>query len=318
TLLVDMYFNPLMTAKAAAQTGLKAIISIGVFDFNDSAMRDEMIKSIEEYLFKVKIYEPKIIGSIGPHAPYTCSEELLLKCKDIAERENRLIHMHLAETLEEQVKFEEKYGKREVEFLDNLDFLSSNVIAAHCVWLNKNEIRILSEHNVKISHCPISNLKLAIGGVLPLSECLKNNVTISLGTDSAASNNSLNMFEVMKYCALIHKHHTLDPSIAPANLIFDFATINGAKATNYVNSLGKIVENAPADLVLLNANSPNIMPIHSEKSVYSNIVYSNISSSNIYQVIIDGEIVCLNGKLTKIDETRIYHDINKVIKDLFC
>jgi len=316
TLFWDMYLNPMMCVKAAAEVGLKAIVSIGVFDFGDSAMRDHMIHFINSFLNDVKKYEPKIIGAIGPHAPYTCSNELLMKCKDIADKEGRLLQIHIAETMEEQSEFKEKYGKREVEYLDDIGFLSPNVVAVHCVWLSKNEIRLLGKNGVKISHCPISNMKLAVGGVLPLDECLKNNVIISLGTDSAASNNSLNMFDVMKFCALIHKHHSLDPSIAPAPLVFNFGTINGAAATNYVNSIGKIVENGPADIVILNTRNPNVFPLF-EENIISHLVYADISPINISHVIIDGEIVLFNGVLTKVNEQKVYEEFEQTCLDLF-
>jgi 5-methylthioadenosine/S-adenosylhomocysteine deaminase len=314
TLFLDMYFNPMMTVKAAAETGLKAIVSIGVFDFDDSYMRDKMINEINTFLHEVKPYEPKIIGAIGPHAPYTCSNELLMKCKDIAEKEKRLIHIHLAETMEEQAMFEEKYSKREIEYLNDIGFLSSNVIAAHCVWVSKREIKLLGENNVKVSHCPISNMKLAVGGVLPLCEFLANNVIVSLGTDGAASNNSLNMFEVMKFCALIHKHSTLDPSLASAKLVLDFGTVNGALATNKINSLGKIVEDAPADIIVLNSFTPNMHPL-SENNLISHIVYAS-SPHNVLHVIIDGEIVLFNGFLTKVNEREIYERVEKAYFDL--
>jgi len=316
TLFWDMYFNPMMCVKAAAEVGLKAIVSIGVFDFNDSSTRDKMIQEITSFLYEIKDYEPKIIGAIGPHAPYTCSNELLMKCKDIADKEGRLLQIHVAETMEEQVEFKEKYGKREIEFLDSIGFLSPNVVAVHCVWISKNEIRLLSKNGVKISHCPVSNMKLAVGGVLPLNECLKNNVIVSLGSDGAASNNSLNMFDVMKFCALIHKHHTIDPSTAPAKLVFDFVTINGAIATNHVNSSGKIVEGGPADIVILNPYTPNMLPLY-EGNIISQLVYAGISSSNVLHVIINGEIVLFNGVLTKIDEHKVYEKVEKVISDLF-
>ncbi|MCX8169253.1 MAG: amidohydrolase [Candidatus Methanomethylicia archaeon] len=316
TLFWDMYFYPTMTVKAASDIGLKAIISIGVFDFNDAFLREKMIKDIYTFLNNIKDYEPRVIGALGPHSPYTCSDELLLKCKEIADKDNRLIQIHLAETMEEQYEFQEKHGKREVEYLHELGFLSPNLLAVHCVWLSKNEIRLLGDNNVKISHCPTSNMKLAVGGVLPLNECLKNNIVVSLGTDGAASNNSLNMFEVMKICALIHKHHTINPSIAPAKLVFDFGTINGAAAINYINSLGKIVEGGFADLVVLNMKSPNMMPLF-ENNIISHIVYAGISQANVSHVIIDGEIVLLNGSLTKVDEGKLYEEVEKTFLNLF-
>jgi 5-methylthioadenosine/S-adenosylhomocysteine deaminase len=157
-------------------------------------------------------------------------------------------------------------------------------------------------------------MKLAVGGVLPLREFLANNVIVSLGTDGAASNNSLNMFEVMKFCALIHKHSTLDPSLTSAKLVLDFGTVNGALATNKINSLGKIVEDAPADIIVLNSFAPNMHPL-SENNLISHIVYA-CSPHNVLHVIIDGEIVLFNGFLTRVNEREIYKRVEKAYFDL--
>ena len=315
TFFVDMYWFPIEIAKAIDRTDLKALITIGVLDNFDSSLRDQAINQINKFLSEIKAFSPKIIGGIGTHAPYTCSPELLLKCKEIAENEKIPIQIHIAETRREQAEFEKKYGKREVEYLSDLGFLSNNVLAVHCVWLSKNEIKKMSEYNVKVVHCPISNMKLAVGGVMPLIELLEANVTVGLGTDGPASNNCLDMFQTMKFCALIHKHHRWDPSIVNSQLVLDLATINGAKALRLPNVSGRISVNEPADLVLINLNSANLQPIHSSNTIISHLIYST-SGFNVSDVIIDGKLVLKNGSFMNISLSEVLDEINYELSKL--
>ncbi|MCS7363903.1 MAG: amidohydrolase [archaeon GB-1867-035] len=305
TFFVDMYWNPIEIARAADEIGLKGVVSIGVLDDFKSYLRDFMIREVEKFIVDVKRFSPRVIGAIGPHAPYTCSEELLLKCVDIAEREDCLLHIHLAETRREQALFEEKFGVREVTFLSNLGFLSPKVLAAHCVWLSKNEVKLLGESGVRVAHCPVSNMKLAVGGVAPLPELIECGVTVGLGTDGPASNNSLDMFETMKFCSLIHKHHRWDPTMASAQLVLDLATINGAKAVMLENVCGRIAEGFAADLVLLNSFEVNLLPNIFPHSIVSHLVYS-ARGFNVSHVIVDGELIYSNGRFTRVDEGEIY------------
>jgi len=316
TLFVDMYWHPIDIARAASEVGLKAVISIGVLDNFDVSLRDKAVHEVEDFLSAIKDFSPRIVGAIGTHAPYTCSPELLLKCSEIAEREEVLVHIHVAESRREQVDFEDKYGMREVEFLSKIGFLSPRVLAAHCIWLTKNEVKLLGEHGVKVAHCPTSNMKLAAGGVAPIPELLRFGVTVGLGTDGPASNNCLDMFEVMKICALIHKHHRWDPTALPAQLALDFATIGGASALNLSGAWGRVVEGAPADLVLINARSPNLMPIHSPSTVISHLVYST-SGFNVEDVVVDGELILHGGRFTRIDEREVYEKVSSVVEELF-
>jgi len=313
TTFMDMYWNPEMIAKAASKIGMRGVIAIGLLDFEDPSLREKMLSEAEKYLVEVKSLSSKIRGALGPHSPYTCSEELLYKCREIAEREKTPLTMHLAETMEEQVEFKEKHGVREVEYLDKIELLTGNLVAVHCVWLTKNEINLMADRKVKVVHCPTSNLKLAVGGVFPLPEFLERNVTIGLGTDGPASNNSLSMFETMKICALIHKHHRWDPSIAPAPLILDLATLGGAAVLNL--KIGCIVPGWEADIILLDEKKPNLIPICSKSTLISNLVYST-SGFNVTDVIIGGEMILHEGRFLKVDEEKVYGEVLKTACEL--
>lgn len=315
TFFVDMYWHPIEIARAAEKIGLKGVVSIGVLDNFRSYLRDFMIREVEKFIVEVKRFSPRIVGAVGPHAPYTCSEELLLKCRDIAEREDCLLHIHLAETRGEQYLFEKKFGFREVVFLSNIDFLSSRVLAAHCVWLSKNEVKLLGEYGVRVAHCPVSNMKLAVGGVAPLPELIENGVVVGLGTDGPASNNSLDMFETMKFCSLIHKHHRWDPTIASSQFVLDLATVNGARAVMLESVCGRIVEGCAADLVLIDSSSVNLLPDIFSHSVISHLVYS-VKGFNVSHVIVDGELIYSNGRFMRVDEREIYDEFLSEVERL--
>ncbi|MEM2896606.1 MAG: amidohydrolase family protein, partial [Candidatus Bathyarchaeia archaeon] len=219
--------------------------------------------------------------------------------------ENSLIHTHLAETRSEQVEFENKHGLREIEYLDKIGFLNSRLVAAHCVWLTKNEIKILKEKGVKVSHCPTSNMKLGVGGVAPLPEMLEKGMTVSLGTDGPASNNCLDLFDTMKFCALIHKAQRWDPTIIPAQKVLDLATIEGARALMMDKEIGSVEEGKLADLILIDTKAPNMMPIHGKDTIVSNLVYS-AKGFNVNTMIINGKILMQDGKVGTLDENKVY------------
>lgn len=186
-------------------------------------------------------------------------------------------------------------------------------IVAHCNYLSKAEIRKLAEYDVKIAHCPISNMKLA-SGIMPIKEMLKNDLTIGLGTDGCASNNNLDLFEEMKVCSLIHKVNLLDPSFLRAQEILDMVTINAAKVV-HEKELGSIEEGKKADLILIDTKKPHLQPIHRKSTVISNLVYS-AKGQDVCDVICDGKILMRDRKLLTVDEDEIYEKVNKIVEEL--
>ncbi|MGC8961013.1 MAG: amidohydrolase [Candidatus Bathyarchaeia archaeon] len=316
TCFLDMYFYPDYVAKAAGEAGIRAYVSHALIDLMD---RDEGLRQVglaEDYIRRIRgMGEPRIGIAISPHAPYTCSEETLLKAKEIAEREGVPLHIHLAETRKEQVDFEKNYGLREVEYLDRIGFLSPRLVAAHSVWLTRREVKLLAEREVKVAHCPVSNMKLAEGGVAPVPEMMEEGVTVSLGTDGAASNNCLDMFETMKVCSLAHKAHRWDPTIAPAQTVLDMATIGGAEALGLSHEIGSISEGMRADIILIDLKSPNLKPIHSPPTLVSHMVYS-AKGCNVDTVIVEGKILMHKRRLKTLDEAAIYSAVDSAVSTL--
>jgi len=310
TTFVDMYFHMEEVAKAVENAGMRAYLSYGMVDLGDEEKRNAEIEETLRLLdFIKKLDSPRIEFLFGPHAPYTCSPELLKWVREKATETGKMITIHLNETKNEVRSIKEKYGMTPVEFLDDLGFLGDDVIAAHGVWLSDEEIEILARKGVTIVHNPASNMKLA-SGVMPLERLLKAGVNIALGTDGSASNNNLDMLEEMKIAALLHKVHNLNPTVADARTVFKMATQNGAKALHL--NAGVIREGALADLVIVDFNRPHLRPIN---SVISHLVYS-ANGNDVETTIVDGKILMLDGEVLTLDEEKILGKAEEVVKKL--
>ncbi|EDY36098.1 Amidohydrolase family, putative [Aciduliprofundum boonei T469] len=285
TAFVDMYSDEDAIAKAAKELGIRAFLGWAVVDEDITTQEGNPLNNAENFIKEFR-NEELITPLIAPHAVYTCNEETLLKAKEIAEKYDTLITMHISETRKEVYEHRKRTGMRPVEWLEKIEFLNSKLIAAHLVWLTLHEIKILAKNGVKASHNPTSNMKLGNGGSMPLPEMLDNGILITLGTDSTVSNNNLDMFEAMKFAALLHKNERWDASITNAQEILDFATINAAKALEL--NAGSIEEGKLADLVILNP-APNGLPLR-KNTIVSNIVYS-LTGLNVEHTIVNGKIV---------------------------
>jgi 5-methylthioadenosine/S-adenosylhomocysteine deaminase len=311
TCFLDNYFFMDETAKAVKDAGMRANLAYGMIDLRDSAKRKKELKIGEKF---VKDFHGKTDGriscSFSPHAPYTCSDELLLKAKELSDKYGVLVQIHVSETRKEVFDSIKKCGKRPVEHLDSIGFLNNRVVAAHCVWVTKSEVRILGKRGVKVSYNPVSNMKLASGGVAPIPQMLESGVCVTFGTDGAVSNNSLSMLETMKVGALLQKAHLWDARVLNAQQALDFATRNGAGAL-CINA-GSIEEGKLADIFLMDLKAPNLLPAN---SYLSNLVYSS-NPSNISHSIIDGKLVMEEGKILAVDEEKVFENAQKAAEKI--
>ncbi len=305
TCFLDMYFYEEDVARAVRKMGLRAFLSPGLLDFNDPDRTQKVLKETEAFAAGMKeANDGKVRAAIGPHSGYTCSPELLQRSVELSANYGAPLTIHVAETRKEQAECERDRGVRMVDYLDSLGILTPRTIAAHSVWLTKSEVRKLAERGVKVAHCPVSNLKLADGGVAPLPEMMEEGVTVSLGTDGASSNNSLDMFETMKLAALLHKHSRWDATLVPAQVALDLATIGGAKALGMDSQVGSIEVDKLADLILVNFDSPSSTPVHGDKGLISNLVYST-RSLQVSSTIVNGQPLMIEGKF--LDENLSEH-----------
>ncbi len=306
----DMYFYLEGIAKAVDESGMRAVLAYGMIDLFDEERREKELKNAEKYIKYInELNNSRIIPALGPHAPYTCSKELLMKVNELAKKYNVMIHIHMNETLDEIKTVKEKTGMEPFVYLNSFGFFDNvNVIAAHCVHLTDEEIRIIKEKNINISHNPISNLKLA-SGISPIPKLLKEGINVTLGTDGCGSNNNLNLFEEIKITAILHKGVTLDPTVIKAETAFNFATKNGAKALNI--KAGEIKEGYLADIVLINMDKPFLYP---KENIMSHLVYA--FNGFVDDVIIDGKIVMREGKILAVDEEKVYEKAEEMYEIL--
>lgn len=292
----DMYWHMNGAIKAVDEMGIRAVLSTVFIDLFDKERGDKEVKNSKKFIKGIKaLKNERIIPALGPHALYTVSQEKLQWAKEYSDKEDLLIHFHLAETKNEIEDCVRKNGKKPVQFLNEIGFLGENLIAAHCNWLDREDIKILARNNVKISHNPVSNMKLS-AGVLPYTEMKKFGLIISLGTDGCASNNNLDMFESMKFAALLQKLRSNDPTVMPALEAFNLATLNGAKSLK-INA-GVIEEGKLADIVLIDLKRPELTPNH---DLISNLVYS-ANGSSVDTVICNGRILMQNRKVDNEEE----------------
>lgn len=296
TTFLDMYVYDInYIGKAIKHSGIRGFISFGMMDAGGiSGSIDAQLRKTEEIRKRWK-ESGRVNVAVACHAPYTCSDELIRQAKKYANKHDLIFHIHAAETRKEVFDLLKTKKMRAIEYLDYLDVIDEKTILAHASWVTKREIGIVAKKGAHISSNTISNLKLATGGICPLLEYKNAGVNITLATDGASSNNSLNMFETMKIASLLQKHSHWDATAISAQDAFDFATINGAKALG-INA-GSIEEGKLADIVLLKIDS-NLVPIH---DIVENIVYAG-NPSNVAYVIIDGKVVLRNGRLAFFDE----------------
>ncbi|VVB66423.1 5'-deoxyadenosine deaminase [Candidatus Gugararchaeum adminiculabundum] len=306
----DMYFQISEIAKAAEKISIRGLIGYGMIDLGDSSKREKELKECKNSIASIKASSPGglIKASVCPHAPYTCSEELLRESARIARENSLKLHIHLSETRKELADSLKQKKKRPAEYLDSIGFLGPNVIAAHGVWLSKRECELLGKKGVSIAHCPASNMKLASGGVAPLPELFDAKVKVGIGTDGAASNNSHSMFSEMKLACLAQKNQRWDGTVMPAQQALDCATINGSKMLGFNG--GSIEKGKDADIVLLDLNSPNLRPLH---NAVSQIVYA-ADPSNVTDVMVGGKFVVREKKLCVkgINEEEIGKQVQKI------
>lgn len=297
----DMYFYEDAAGEATKKMGIRAVLGVGILDFPTKSARttDEYFANAESFIKGWKGDE-LITPCIAPHALYTCGPETLKRARDVADKYDIPIHIHLSETKWEVNEIKNRYGRSSVEYLDSLGFLDERVLAAHCVWLTDEEIDLLAKRDVGVSHCVESNLKLA-SGIAPVVKMLNAGVKVTFGTDGAASNNDLNILSEMSTAAKFHKAVSEDPTVLDAKTVLLMATRWGADVLGLGRITGSLEKGKSADLVMADLNKPHLTPIY---DIYSHIVYA-MRPSDIEMVIVNGKVVVNNGRMHNRDEEEI-------------
>ncbi len=297
----DMYFYPKATAEAALASGMRAAIGLITLDFPTAYAADA-----DDYLAKGLAArdelrnEPLLSFCLAPHAPYTVNDGNFTKVLTLAEQCDIPIHLHLHETAQEIEDSVRRFGIRPIERLRRLGLLSPGLIGAHGIHLNQDEIPLLAQHGCSIAHCPSSNLKLA-SGIAPITALHKHGVNIGLGTDGAASNNRLDLFQEMRLAALLAKGVSGEADAIGAHQALRMATLGGAQALGLDTEIGSITEGKAADLCAVNINDIGLLPCYDPASL---LAYS-VGREHVSDVWVAGEIRVADGHLLEKNEIEL-------------
>ena len=314
TAMADMYLHMDYVAKAVAETGMRVNLSRSPLEFHSEGgltaidTFDEMKRYYRDWNGKS---EGRIKVYVEVHSTYLFDIESLRRASDLAKELRTGIHIHLLETANERKDSFEKYGKSPLEICIETGIFDVPVIGAHLVHVSDEDIAILHKYGVNAAHNPTSNLKLG-SGISPVPSMLEAGVNIALGTDGAASNNNLNMFEEMHMASLLHKGVAQNPELINARQVVQMATVNGANAIGFGSETGVLKAGMKADLILLDTDKPHMTPLNDP---YSAVVYS-AQASDVDTVIVDGNILMENRALKTIDEEKVKYKAASISKRL--
>lgn len=304
TTFVDMYDRMDIVAQVVEQSGMRGWLTRGAIGLcSEEEQRAKLAEAVEFAKSWNGRADGRIRTMMSPHAPYTCPPAFIEQFVQAAHDLDLPMHTHMSETQAEVEQNVRDYGCRPVEHLLKLGMFSRPSFIAHGVHLTNEEIEVLAAHQVGVSHNPASNLKLA-SGVARVPELLKAGVTVSLGTDSAASNNNLDLFDEIRLAALIHKGTSGDPTAVPALTALQLGTVYGARTLWQEQELGRLRAGMKADFIALNVDQPHFFP---QTDYISHLVYA-ASGRDVVDVWVDGRQVVENGRCVHLDEERILHE----------
>ena len=302
TSFIDGYFFQDETFRAAHQSGLRALIAQGVIDFPAPGISDPKKNLVvgREFLEKWTNFSDLITPGLFCHSLVTCSDNTLIQAKKISQEFGLPLQIHLSETLEEVEEVIKRTGQRPAQYLNELGLLGDDLIAAHSIHLNPDEIELLYKNNVKVVHVPESNMKLS-SGVAKISDMIHKGIEIGIGTDGCASNNNLDMFQEMDTAAKIAKVMTLDPVNMPAESVLKMATLGGARMMGLEQEIGTIEKDKQADIIVIDVNSPHMVPLYNPISL---VVYS-ASGADVKDVVVNGQILLKDRIFQTLDPDEI-------------
>lgn len=301
TTYADMYYFEDAIAEETKKAGVRGVLGETVIDFPvpDNKTWPEAMAYTEKFIQRWK-GDSLITAAIAPHAPYTVNTEHLNEVRALAEKLDAPIIIHLAEAPTETEFMAKTYNSRPATYLEKINFLSPRVLAAHVVHVNDEEIATLKRREVGVAHCPQSNMKLA-SGTSPVPAMLKAGVRIGLGTDGAASNHDLSMWEEIDSAAKLHKLIANDPTVVPAAQALEMATIGGARAIHQEKEIGSIEKGKRADVIIVDLNAPHLTPVY---NFYSHLVYA-AKASDVSETIVNGRVLMRNRRLLTMNEEAV-------------
>ena len=294
----DMYFFADATAEAAARAGVRAAVGATLIDFDTPDVPKERQEEHARRFIARWQGHPLVTPTLSPHSTYSCSRATLDQVRAVRDDTGAPVHIHCSETRMEVQTVLESSGLRPVGVLREHGLLAGSVLA-HCGWVTKEEVRDMAREGAHVAHCPVSNMKLATGGVAPLEEMRAAGVNVALGTDGAASNNVLDVLETAKYAALVQKNDRWDASAAPAAAVLAMATLGGRRALR-LDAAG-LAPGARADLALVSTKHPHMTPLHDPVSA---LVYC-AGGHDVRATVVDGRVLYLDGEFRTLDAERV-------------
>lgn len=301
TTMVDMYLYEENAADAVKEIGMRGIMTQNIIKYPTADGKDGQAKIYLAMEFIEKYKNDELITpGFGPHAPHTVNKEDLERIRDLSAELNLPVSMHVAETQKEFDSFMEKYGMTPVEYLDSIGLLNERFIAAHSIFVTDSDIELMKKRDVGVAHNMVANIKSA-KGVSPALKMHDEGLRVGLGTDGPMSGNTLDIIGQMGYVAKLHKLVNKDRSAMPPIKVVEMATIGGARAIHREDELGSLEKGKLADIVIVETDSPNMVPIYNP---YSALVYS-ANASNVDTVMINGRLVVKNKELLTYDEKKV-------------
>lgn len=308
----DMYFFPDATAEAVDRAGMRATLATPFLDTPTPELSPEEMAPFARAFAGRWRGHSRIQTALAPHATYTVAPSGLRAIAALHREMGGIIHTHCCETRFEVYDVEARHGKRPLALLEEAGLVGPTTVLAHCGWITKEEVRRIAAADATAVHCPVSNMKLATGGFMPLTELWEARANVALGTDGAASNNTLDVLETAKFSALIEKHHRWDASAAPAQRVLDAATLGGARALALENALGSIEAGKSADLAIFDFAKPHLFPLH---DVVSHLVYA-ASGRDTHATIVGGKVLYEDGNFETLNANGVLRRAQDVAQRL--
>jgi 5-methylthioadenosine/S-adenosylhomocysteine deaminase len=309
TTFVDMYYFEDEVAQVAKAAGLRTVAGETLIEFPapDNKTIAEAMAYIEKYLQKWK-GDPLVTAALAPHSAYLASTDTLKGARALADRFGAPILIHVSETQDEQQQVAKRYdGRTPTQVLQDIGFLRKGVLFAHGVWLSPQDRALVKAAGVGVAHCPQSNMKLA-SGAAPVRDMIAEDIRLGLGTDGAASNNDLDMFEEMMSAATLAKHASNDPTAAPAPAVLEMATLGGARALGMEEELGSLETGKRADVVVVSLAAARLHPIYDP---VSHLVYA-AKGSDVRHVVVEGRVIMRDRKVLTLDEPAVLAEADRI------
>jgi 5-methylthioadenosine/S-adenosylhomocysteine deaminase len=308
TTYADMYYFEEEIARVTRDAGLRGVLGETIIQFPvaDAKTPGEALMRAERFIQQFKD-DPLIVPAVAPHAMYTNDKTTLIASAELARKYGVPVLIHLAETEEELTIARDRYGMTPTGYLDSIGFWGPRTLAAHGIWVDDADLAILKKRGVGISHNPESNMKLASGSA-PVMKYLKEDVALGLGTDGAASNNDLDMFEAMRQASFLAKHTSHDPTAVPARTALDLATIGGARALGLQQLIGSLEPGKRADLIVVSTAAARQTPLYDP---VSHLVYTT-RGDDVRTTIVNGAVLMHDRQMKTLNRNAVIAEANRL------